>query len=169
MIGCRERTFDEILEAYMNPTPSPDQWDLDCLMDKVKEATYRLIDYTPVHLAGLLMEELKTFLQNQLYNTYQFTEGKIEQMLPAPLREAERLFIPHQINSIWCEQLQAIEALSELIGLCGYWQKNPLIEHENKVYVPLLEAMRQIQRNSTSLVLIFHPGVNPPQALAQTL
>ena len=45
----------------MNPTPSPDQWDLDCLMDKVKEATYRLIDYTPVHLAGLLMEELKTF------------------------------------------------------------------------------------------------------------
>ena len=42
------------------------------------------------------------------------------------MREAERFCILQQIDTLWRELLQAMDALSESVGLPGYGQKDPL-------------------------------------------
>ena len=52
--------------------------------------------------------------------------------------EAERFFILQQIDTLWREHLQAMDALRES-KLRGYGQKDPLIEYKNEGYDMFLE------------------------------
>ncbi|MBM5794043.1 MAG: preprotein translocase subunit SecA, partial [Cyanobacteria bacterium K_DeepCast_0m_m1_088] len=130
VIGYGERTIEDIVEAYVNPELPPEEWDLTRLVDKTKEFIYLLEDLTPDQLQGLGVEELKAFLQEQLRNAYDIKEGQIEQQRPGMMREAERYFILQQIDTLWREHLQAMDALRESVGLRGYGQKDPLIEYK---------------------------------------
>ena len=86
VIGYGERTMGEIVEAYVNPDLPPEEWDLDQLVGKVKEFIYLLEDLTPEQVKGLGMEELKSFLHEQLRNAYDLKEGQIEQQRPGLMR-----------------------------------------------------------------------------------
>ncbi|WP_216901713.1 preprotein translocase subunit SecA [Synechococcus sp. CCY 9618] len=163
VIGYGERTIDDIVEAYVNPDLPPEEWDLTRLVDKVKEFIYLLEDLAPEHVAGLTMEELKAFLQEQMRNAYDIKEGQIDQMRPGLMREAERYFILQQIDTLWREHLQAMEALRESVGLRGYGQKDPLIEYKNEGYDMFLEMMTQMRRNVIYSMFMFQPQV--PQAV----
>jgi preprotein translocase subunit SecA len=163
VIGYGERTIDDIVEAYVNPDLPPEEWDLGRLVDKVKEFVYLLEDLTPDQLEGLLMEELKAFLQEQMRNAYDIKEGQIEQARPGLMREAERFFILQQIDTLWREHLQAMEALRESVGLRGYGQKDPLIEYKNEGYDMFLEMMTQMRRNVIYSMFMFQPRVEPSQ------
>jgi preprotein translocase subunit SecA len=146
VIGYGERTIDDIVEAYVNPELPPEEWDLGRLVDKVKEFVYLLEDLTPEQLEGLSMDELKAFLQEQMRNAYDIKEGQVEEVRPGLMREAERYFILQQIDTLWREHLQAMEALRESVGLRGYGQKDPLIEYKNEGYdLPpiMLTALRR--------------------------
>ena len=63
------------------------------------------------------------------------------------MREAERFFILQQIDTLWREHLQAMDALRESVGLRGYGQKDPLIEYKNEGYDMFLEMMTNMRRN----------------------
>ena len=91
------------------------------------------------------MEELKAFLQEQLRNAYDLKEGQIEQQRPGLMREAERFFILQQIDTLWREHLQAMDALRESVGLRGYGLKDPLIEYKNEGYDMFLEMMTNMR------------------------
>ncbi|MGL6133189.1 MAG: preprotein translocase subunit SecA, partial [Prochlorococcaceae cyanobacterium] len=134
VIGYGERTIDDIVEAYVNPDLPPEEWDMERLVAKVKEFIYLLSDLEPNHVQGLSMEELKAFLQEQMRNAYDIKEGQIEAQRPGLMREAERFFILQQIDTLWREHLQAMDALRESVGLRGYGQKDPLIEYKNEGY-----------------------------------
>jgi preprotein translocase subunit SecA len=95
----------------------------------------------PAQLAGLNTEELKAFLREQLRNAYDIKESQIEQARPGLMREAERFFILQQIDTLWREHLQAMDALRESVGLRGYGQKDPLIEYKNEGYDMFLDMM----------------------------
>ncbi|MDA0718329.1 MAG: preprotein translocase subunit SecA, partial [Cyanobacteria bacterium] len=110
VIGYGERTVDDIVEAYVNPELPPEEWDLTRLVEKTKEFIYILEDLTPDQLLGLGVEELKAFLQEQLRNAYDIKEGQVEQQRPGLMREAERYFILQQIDTLWREHLQAMDA-----------------------------------------------------------
>lgn len=163
VIGYGERTIDDIVEAYVNPDLPPEEWDLTRLVEKVKEFIYLLEDLSPEQVGGLTMEELKAFLQEQMRNAYDIKEGQIEQMRPGLMREAERFFILQQIDTLWREHLQAMEALRESVGLRGYGQKDPLIEYKNEGYDMFLEMMTQMRRNVIYSMFMFQPQV--PQAV----
>jgi len=163
VIGYGERTIDDIVEAYVNPDLPPEEWDLTRLVEKVKEFIYLLADLSPDQVSGLSMEELKAFLQEQMRNAYDIKEGQIEQMRPGLMREAERFFILQQIDTLWREHLQAMEALRESVGLRGYGQKDPLIEYKNEGYDMFLEMMTQMRRNVIYSMFMFQPQV--PQAV----
>ena len=111
VIGYGERTMNEIVEAYVNPDLPPEEWDVTQLVSKVKEFVYLLNDLQPEQLQGLSMDDLKAFLQEQLRNAYDLKEGEIEELRPGLMREAERFFILQQIDTLWREHLQAIDAL----------------------------------------------------------
>ncbi|MEB3308303.1 MAG: preprotein translocase subunit SecA [Cyanobacteriota bacterium] len=163
VIGYGERTIDDIVDAYVNPELPPEEWDLTRLTDKVKEFVYLLEDLTPTQLEGLSMEELKVFLQEQMRNAYDIKEGQIELARPGLMREAERFFILQQIDTLWREHLQAMEALRESVGLRGYGQKDPLIEYKNEGYDMFLEMMTQMRRNVIYSMFMFQPRVEPVQ------
>lgn len=157
VIGYGERTIVDIVEAYVNPDLPPEEWDLANLLGKVKEFIYLLEDLTPDQLQGLQMEELKAFLQEQMRNAYDIKEGQVDQQRPGLMREAERYFILQQIDTLWREHLQAMEALRESVGLRGYGQKDPLIEYKNEGYDMFLEMMTQMRRNVIYSMFMFQP------------
>ncbi|QNJ27868.1 preprotein translocase subunit SecA [Synechococcus sp. A15-24] len=158
VIGYGERTMSEIVEAYVNPDLPPEEWDLEQLVGKVKEFIYLLEDLTAEQVKGLGMEELKAFLQEQLRNAYDIKEGQVEQQRPGLMREAERFFILQQIDTLWREHLQAMDALRESVGLRGYGQKDPLIEYKNEGYDMFLEMMTNMRRNVIYSMFMFQPN-----------
>ena len=161
VIGYGERTIDDIVEAYVNPDLPPEEWDLDRLVQKVKEFVYLLEDLSSEQVRGLSMEELKAFLQEQMRNAYDIKEGQVEQMRPGLMREAERYFILQQIDTLWREHLQVMDSLRESVGLRGYGQKDPLIEYKNEGYDMFLEMMTQMRRNVIYSMFMFQPQPDP--------
>jgi preprotein translocase subunit SecA len=166
VIGYGERTIDDIVEAYVNPDLPPEEWDLERLSGKVKEFIYLLEDLSPGDLSGLSVEELKVFLQEQMRNAYDLKEGQVEQSRPGLMREAERYFILQQIDTLWREHLQAMDALRESVGLRGYGQKDPLIEYKNEGYDMFLEMMTQMRRNVIYSMFMFQ--ATPAEASTAT-
>ena len=157
VLGYGERTMDDIVEAYVNPELPPEEWDLSRLTGKVKEFVYLLQDLQPEHLQGLNMEELKAFLHEQLRIAYDLKEVQIEELRGGLMREAERFFILQQIDTLWREHLQSMDALRESVGLRGYGQKDPLIEYKNEGYDMFLEMMTQMRRNVIYSMFMFQP------------
>jgi preprotein translocase subunit SecA len=166
VIGYGERTIDDIVEAYVNPELPPEEWDLDRLVAKTKEFVYLLADLEPDQVRGLSMEELKAFLQEQMRNAYDIKEGQIDAQNPGLMRQAERFFILQQIDTLWREHLQAMDALRESVGLRGYGQKDPLIEYKNEGYDMFLEMMTQMRRNVIYSMFMFQPAPAPQGATA---
>jgi len=123
----------------------------------VKEFVYLLQDLQPEQLQGLNMEELKAFLHEQLRIAYDLKEVHIEELRGGLMREAERFFILQQIDTLWREHLQSMDALRESVGLRGYGQKDPLIEYKNEGYDMFLEMMTQMRRNVIYSMFMFQP------------
>jgi len=166
VIGYGERTIDDIVEAYVNPELPPEEWDLERLVTKTKEFVYLLEDLSPEDVRGLSIEELKAFLQEQMRNAYDIKQGQIEAANPGLMRQAERFFILQQIDTLWREHLQAMDALRESVGLRGYGQKDPLIEYKNEGYDMFLEMMTQMRRNVIYSMFMFQPAPAPQGATA---
>ncbi len=74
------------------------------------------------------------------------------------MREAERFFILQQIDTLWREHLQAMDALRESVGLRGYGQKDPLIEYKNEGYDMFLDMMTNMRRNVIYSMFMFQPA-----------
>ncbi|WP_204104987.1 MULTISPECIES: preprotein translocase subunit SecA [Spirulina sp. CCY15215] len=157
VIGYAEKTMDDIVEAYVNPELPPEEWKLDELTEKVKEFIYLLKDLLPKHLEDMTVGEIKTFLHEEVRKAYDLKENQIEQIQPGLMRQAERFFILQQIDTLWREHLQSMDALREAIGLRGYGQKDPLIEYKQEGYEMFLETMVDIRRNVVYSLFQFQP------------
>ncbi len=164
VIGYGERTMNDIVDAYANPDLPPEEWDTVQLVGKVKQFVYLLEDLNPEQIIGLNMDELKVFLQEQVRNAYDMKEAQIEADHPGMMREAERFFILQQIDTLWREHLQAMDALRESVGLRGYGQKDPLIEYKNEGYDMFLEMMTNMRRNVIYSLFMFQPAPQVNQA-----
>ncbi|TVQ43518.1 MAG: preprotein translocase subunit SecA [Gloeocapsa sp. DLM2.Bin57] len=151
------QTMDEIVEAYVNPDLPPEEWDLENLVAKAKEFVYLLEDVGVKDLDDLTINEIKTFLHEEVHKAYEIKESQIEKVQPGLMRQAERFFILSQIDNLWREHLQGMEALRDSIGLRGYGQKDPLIEYKQEGYEMFLEMMIDIRRNVVYNLFKFQP------------
>ncbi len=151
------QTMDEIVDAYVNPDLPPEEWDLENLVAKVKEFVYLLEDIQVKDLEDLTINEIKTFLHEEVHKAYEIKESQIEKIQPGLMRQAERFFILSQIDNLWREHLQGMEALRESIGLRSYGQKDPLIEYKQEGYEMFLEMMIDIRRNVVYNLFKFQP------------
>ncbi len=157
VIKYAEKTMDDIVDAYVNPELPSEEWELGKLVGKVKEFVYLLADLEPNQLEDLSVGEIKAFLHEQVRIAYDLKEAEIEQVQPALMRQAERFFILQQIDTLWREHLQAMDALRESVGLRGYGQKDPLIEYKSEGYETFLEMMTAIRRNVVYSLFQFQP------------
>ena len=166
VIQYAEKTMGEIVDAYVNPELPPEEWKLDKMVDKAKEFIYLLEDVEPEHLEDMTVIEMKNFLCEEVRKAYDIKENQIDSMQPGLMRQAERFFILQQIDTLWREHLQAMDALRESIGLRGYGQKDPLIEYKQEGYEMFLEMMIDIRRNVVYSLFQFKPQPQPqPQAV----
>ncbi len=157
VVKYAEQTMDDIVEAYINPELPSEEWDLKELVDKVKQFVYLLAELQPEQIEDLSMEEIKTFLHEQARNAYDMKEAQVNQIRPGLMREAERFFILQQIDTLWREHLQQMDALRESVGLRGYGQKDPLIEYKSEGYELFLDMMTDIRRNVVYALFQFQP------------
>ena len=159
VLGYGEVTMEEIVEAYVNQDLPPEEWDLEQLVSKVKEFVYLLNDLKEEDIFSLSVQELKSYLQEQLRAAYDLKESQIENYRPGLMREAERFFILQQIDNLWREHLQSMDSLRESVGLRGYGQKDPLIEYKNEGYDMFLEMMTNMRRNVIYSMFMFQPKI----------
>ncbi|HEY9747412.1 MAG TPA: preprotein translocase subunit SecA [Allocoleopsis sp.] len=161
VIKYAERTMDDIVEAYVNPDLPSEEWDLGSMVGKVKEFVNLLSDLEPDQLIDLNIGEIKTFLHEQVRIAYDLKEAQVDQIQPGLMRQAERFFILQQIDTLWREHLQQMDALRESVGLRGYGQKDPLIEYKSEGYELFLEMMTDIRRNVVYSLFQFQPQMQP--------
>ena len=161
VINYAERTMDDIVDAYVNPELPAEEWQLDQLVAKVKEFVYLLQDLEPEHLEDMAVGDIKTFLHEEVRKAYDIKEAQVDQIQPDLMRQAERFFILQQIDTLWREHLQAMDALRESVGLRGYGQKDPLIEYKQEGYETFLEMMIDIRRNVVYSLFQFQPQAQP--------
>ncbi|MBE9080424.1 preprotein translocase subunit SecA [Romeria aff. gracilis LEGE 07310] len=166
VIAYAEKTMSDIVEAYVNPELPSEEWDLASVVGKVQEFVYLLSDLTPDQLENLSMGEIKTFLYEQVRIAYDLKEAQVDQIKPGLMREAERFFILQQIDTLWREHLQQMDALRETVGLRGYGQQDPLIEYKSEGYELFLDMMTGIRRNVVYTLFQFQP--QPQPAVRQT-
>ncbi|MGD1702104.1 preprotein translocase subunit SecA [Dapis sp. BLCC M229] len=169
VIKYAEQTMDDIVEAYINPELPSEEWELDKLVDKVKQFVYLLADLTPEQLFDLSMDEIKTFMHEQVRNAYDIKEAQVNQIRGGLMRDAERFFILQQIDTLWREHLQQMDALRESVGLRGYGQKDPLIEYKSEGYELFLDMMTDIRRNVVYSMFQFQPQPAVQTTAAETV
>jgi preprotein translocase subunit SecA len=157
VIKYAEQTMDDIVGAYINPDLPSEEWELEKLVSKVKEFVYLLEDMTPDQLEDLSVDEIKTFLHEQVRNAYDIKESQVNAIRSELMRDAERFFILQQIDTLWREHLQQMDALRESVGLRGYGQKDPLIEYKTEGYELFLDMMTDIRRNVVYSLFQFQP------------
>jgi preprotein translocase subunit SecA len=156
-----EKTMNEIVEAYVNPELPAEEWELGSVVSKVQEFVYLLADLTPEQLENLSLGEIKTFLAEQVRIAYDLKEAQVDLIKPGLMREAERFFILQQIDTLWREHLQQMDALRETVGLRGYGQQDPLIEYKSEGYEVFLDMMTGIRRNVVYTLFQFQPQPQP--------
>lgn len=159
-----DKTMDEIVEAYVNPELPSEEWDLENLMAKAQEFVYLLKDLTAEDIGEMTVNEMKIFFHEEVRKAYDIKENQVEQARSGMMREAERYFILQQIDTLWREHLQAMDALRDSIGLRGYGQKDPLIEYKQEGYEMFLEMMIDIRRNVVYSLFMFQPQGQPQVA-----
>ncbi|MFN6465652.1 MAG: preprotein translocase subunit SecA [Nostoc sp. DedVER02] len=165
VIKYAEKTMDDIVDYYINIDLPSEEWELEKLVEKVKEFVYLLADLQPNQLEDMTVGEIKAFLHEQVRIAYDLKEAQIDQVQPGLMRQAERFFILQRIDTLWREHLQQMDALRESVGLRGYGQKDPLIEYKSEGYELFLDMMVNIRRDVVYSLFMFQPQ---PQQMMQT-
>ncbi|ATS18579.1 preprotein translocase subunit SecA [Parathermosynechococcus lividus PCC 6715] len=163
-----EKTMDDIIAAYVNPDLPSEEWDLEGLVSKVQEFVYLLADLRPEHIAHLSVPEMQAFLHEQVRTAYEQKEAEIDRLQAGLMRQAERFFILQQIDMLWREHLQQMDALRESVGLRGYGQEDPLVEYKREGYELFLDMMVMIRRNVVYSLFQFQPQVAPPPEVSSS-
>ncbi len=161
VVQYAEKTMDDIVDAYVNPELPPEEWDVASIVSKTQEFVYLLQDMKPEDLDDMTVTEIKLFLHEEVRKAYDIKEAQIDQIQPGLMRQAERFFILQQIDTLWREHLQSMDALRESVGLRGYGQKDPLIEYKQEGYETFLEMMIDIRRNVVYSLFQFQPQMQP--------
>ncbi|MBN3940143.1 MAG: preprotein translocase subunit SecA [Nostoc sp.] len=164
VIKYAEKTMDDIVDFYINVDLPSEEWELEKLVEKVKEFVYLLADLQASQLEDITVSEIKAFLHEQVRIAYDLKEAQIDQVQPGLMRQAERFFILQRIDTLWREHLQQMDALRESVGLRGYGQKDPLIEYKSEGYELFLDMMVNIRRDVVYSLFMFQPQ---PQQMVQ--
>jgi preprotein translocase subunit SecA len=161
------RAIAEAVETYANPDVRCADWNLEAMLAHLRSLIPLPKDVQPAVLASLPSEEIQAFLCEQLRTVYDVKEARIEQARPGLMRQVERFFVLQQIDLLWREHLQAMNALKESVNLRSYAQKDPLIEYKNEGYDLFLEMMQRMRTAVIRLMFSFQPTPQPTSAPKQ--
>jgi preprotein translocase subunit SecA len=91
-------------------------------------------------------DDLKLYLFNEFWLTYQAKEREFSVYGPGILKNVERAIILVNIDRIWREHLQKMTLLREAVGWRGYGQRNPLYEYKQDAFY-MFETREELLRH----------------------
>lgn len=162
VIEYAEQTVEDLVNYFVNPDLPPEEWNLEGLVKKMKEFVKLLQDLQPEHLLDMGVEEITAYLKEEVRRAYEIKEVEVDSVQPGLMRQAERYYILQQIDALWREHLQSMEALRESVGLRGYGQKDPLIEYKTEGFDLFFAMMTDIRRNVVFSLFEFDPRPQTP-------
>ena len=92
------------------------------------------------------IEELKVYLFNEFWLTYQSKLNELSVYGEGICDNLERTIILLNIDRIWREHLQKITLLREAVGWRGYGQRNPLSEYKRDAFY-MFETRKDVLRH----------------------
>lgn len=145
------------IESLANPDLDSSEWDLESMLKYLRTFVPIAKDITASSLHNLSSDEIKILMCEQFYTAYKLKEEAIDQQRPGLMRQVERFFTLQQIDLLWREHLQSMNALKESVSLRSYAQKDPLIEFKNEGYELFLGMMDEIKVRIIRLMFTFKP------------
>jgi preprotein translocase subunit SecA len=158
-------TSDDIVNANLSSSESPQQWELESLVSKMVQYCHLLegqLDANGLRTkaakasgageeaaageAGL--QAVRDELQEHCVSAYRHKNNMVEEIEPGLMPEAERFFVLTHVDNLWKEHLQAMRFIQQAVGLRGFAQKDPLTEYRLEGYNLFLQMLAQIRRNT---------------------
>nr|YP_010728609.1 preprotein translocase subunit SecA [Phymatolithon calcareum]WEA76897.1 preprotein translocase subunit SecA [Phymatolithon calcareum] len=103
--------------------------------------------------ATLTIDELRGFLYEQLYITYDLKESYLEQLKPGLIRQLEKYYLLEQIDKAWQEHLEKMTLLREAISWRSYGQQDPLVEYKNEAFKLFINMTSYIRQTVVYLIM----------------
>ena len=104
-------------------------------------------------LALMNVNEITSFLYEQLRISYDLRENYLEQLRPGLIRKLEKYYLLQQFDQTWQEHLEKMSLLKEYIGWRSYGQQDPLIEYKNEAFNLFISMVTSIIQNVVYLIL----------------
>ncbi len=134
-----------VAEVEEEKTP-PSEWDLKTLIERFK-GIFAFEPEIPEDVRDA--EELIENLEKQAVEVYQRREEEIGSEI---LRNLERMFLLHTIDTLWKDHLLSMDHLREGIGLRGYAQKDPLQEYKREAFQMFADLVERIKEQTLSFL-----------------
>lgn len=111
-------------------------------------------------------EKVSKYILDLAKNIYSIKEKDFgEQMM----REAERIVMLRNIDSLWMDHLENMDSLRDSVRLRAYGQKDPLIEFKNEGHLMFQNMMGAISKNIATTIFKVGPIAQPrPETLKMT-
>lgn len=149
IIEYGENSIDEMLYLYKKNTINK--------KIHILQQIFKLLNInTQINIQSLInmeIDEIKSFLYEQLRVSYDLRENYLEQLRPGLIRKLEKYYLLQQIDQIWQEHLEKMSLLKEYIGWRSYGQQDPLIEYKNEAFNLFINMVTSIRQNVIYLIL----------------
>jgi preprotein translocase subunit SecA len=141
LMTIAEELIVSLVDTHANKEQDPEQWDLGALTLAVSD----LFGIEPaavgaLHLDEVPSDEMPDKILDLVGARYEEKE-KLVEIDPSILRQVERNFMLHIVDTQWKDHLYSLDHLKEGIGLRGYGQRDPLVEYKRESFT-LFQAMK---------------------------
>ncbi|MEM9705713.1 MAG: SEC-C metal-binding domain-containing protein, partial [Pseudomonadota bacterium] len=155
----RVQLIDDIVARRIPAKSYAEQWDTEGLRDDIREVFG--LDLNIAEWAseeGVADTEILERLQSE---TASLAAKRATEIGPDTMRQVEKAFLLHVLDTNWREHLQTLDHLRSVIGLRGYGQRDPINEFKTEAF-GLFEALLDGLRREVTRMLM-HVQVRAPE------
>ncbi len=154
--------IDDVMDLHCPASQHPEEWDLKGLVESLEEFCLLPHQVDPQSLGGDVgRETVATELMTLAEANYAAKEAEIGE---EAMRELERVVLLRVVDSKWMENLDALDALRDGVGLRAYGQLDPLVEYKREAF-DMYQAMLGAIREEVVRIL-YHITMATPEMMA---
>ncbi|MFN3722684.1 MAG: preprotein translocase subunit SecA [Paracoccaceae bacterium] len=140
----RAQVIDDLVDLHMPPKSYPDAWDVDGLVQAVREKLN--VDLPLAEWAAEEGVDQDVIKERLVEATGKAMADKAEAFGADTMRSIEKQILLQSIDAKWREHLLTLEHLRSVVGFRGYAQRDPLNEYKTEsftLFESLLNSLRQ--------------------------
>ncbi|TDP49812.1 preprotein translocase subunit SecA [Aminicella lysinilytica] len=148
IMGMTHDLIDHIVEPITLASKFPEEWDFESLTKSLRKLTKQYVgkmEYDTDEL--VLMDE--EYLKQSIYDAFEeIYEKKEQEVQPDRMREVERMILLRVVDTLWMDQIDAMDQLKDGIGLRALGQQDPVAAYAKEGF-DMFEAMINEIREET--------------------